>query len=88
MFQGQGQVVNPVVQLPRIDCGIVIPSQWGLEQFTEMAKHSNALRTNTGKRRITDLNREPTVTSPATILHPVKTRKIKTPIVQLVCLVP
>ena len=38
MFQGQGQVVNPVVQLPRIDCGIVIPSQWGLEQFTEMAK--------------------------------------------------
>ena len=38
MFQGQGQVVNPVVQLSRIDCGIVIPSQWGLEQFTEMAK--------------------------------------------------
>ena len=38
MFQGQGQVVNPVTQLPRIDCGIVIPSQWGLEQFTEMAK--------------------------------------------------
>ena len=38
MFQGQGQVVNPVIQLPRIDCGIVIPSQWGLEQFTEMAK--------------------------------------------------
>ena len=38
MFQGQGQVVNPVAQLPRIDCGIVIPSQWGLEQFAEMAK--------------------------------------------------
>ena len=38
MLQGQGQVVNPVVQLPRIDCGIVIPSQWGLEQFAEMAK--------------------------------------------------
>ena len=38
MFQGKGQVVNPVIQLPRIDCGIVIPSQWGLEQFTEMAK--------------------------------------------------
>ena len=38
MFQGQGQVVNPVVQLPRIDFGIVIPSQWGLEQFTEIAK--------------------------------------------------
>ena len=38
MFQGQGQVVNPVTQLPRIDCGIVIPSQWGLKQFTEMAK--------------------------------------------------
>ena len=38
MFQGQGQVVNPVIQLPRIDCGIVIPSQWGLEQFAEMAK--------------------------------------------------
>ena len=38
MFQGQGQAVNPVVQLPRIDCGIVIPSQWGLEQFMEMAK--------------------------------------------------
>ena len=38
MFQGEGQVVNPVVQLPRIDCGIVIPSQWRLEQFTEMAK--------------------------------------------------
>ena len=38
MFQGQRQVVNPVVQLPRIDCGIVIPSQWGLEQFAEMAK--------------------------------------------------
>ena len=38
MFQGQGQVVNPVTQLPRIDCGIVIPSQWGLEQFAEMAK--------------------------------------------------
>ena len=35
-FQGQGQVVN--VPIPRIDCGIVIPSQWGLEQFTEMAK--------------------------------------------------
>ena len=38
VLQGQGQVVNPVVQLPRIDCGIVIPSQWGLEQFAEMAK--------------------------------------------------
>ena len=38
MFQGQGQVVNPVIQLPRIDCSIVIPSQWGLEQFAEMAK--------------------------------------------------
>ena len=38
MLQGQGQVVNPVVQLPRIDCGIVTPSQWGLEQFAEMAK--------------------------------------------------
>ena len=81
MFQGQGQVINPVIQLPRIDCGIVIPSQWELEQFTEMAKALNVLRTNTGKRRITDLNREPTVTSPVTILHPVKTRKIKTPIV-------
>ena len=38
MFQGQGQVVNPVVSFPRIDCGIVIPSQWGLEQFAEMVK--------------------------------------------------
>ena len=38
MFQGPGQVVNPVTQLPRIDCGIVIPSQWGLEHFAEMAK--------------------------------------------------
>ena len=36
VFQGQGQVVN--VPIPRIDCGIVIPSQWGLEQFAEMAK--------------------------------------------------
>ena len=36
MFQGQGQVVN--VPIPRIDCGIVIPSQWDLEQFAEMAK--------------------------------------------------
>ena len=35
-FQGQGQVAN--VPIPRIDCGIVIPSQWGLEQFAEMAK--------------------------------------------------
>ena len=26
------------VPIPRIDCGIVIPSQWGLEQFAEMAK--------------------------------------------------
>ena len=38
VFQGQGLVVNPVIQLPRIDCGIVIPSQWALEQFAEMAK--------------------------------------------------
>ena len=26
-FQGQGQVVN--VPIPRIDCGIMIPLQWG-----------------------------------------------------------
>ena len=26
------------VPIPMIDCGIVIPSQWGLEQFAEMAK--------------------------------------------------
>ena len=36
MFQGQGQVVN--VPIPTLDCGIVIPSQWGLEQFAQMAK--------------------------------------------------
>ena len=38
MLQGQGQVVNPIAQLPRVDCGIVITTQWGLEQFAEMAK--------------------------------------------------
>ena len=36
MLQGQGQVMN--VPIPSIDCGIVIPSQWGLEQFAEMVK--------------------------------------------------
>ena len=46
MFQGQGQVVN--VPIPRIDCGIVIPSQWGLEQFAEMAK---ALKHIEGKHK-------------------------------------
>ena len=81
MFQDQGQVVNPVIQLPRIDCGIMIPHNGDWSSSLRWPKHSNVLRTNTGKRRIMDLNREPTVTSTATILHPVKTRKIRTPIV-------
>ena len=33
-FQGQGQVM----QQPHIDCGIVLPSNFALEQFVEISK--------------------------------------------------
>ena len=87
MFQGQGQVVNPVMQLPRIDCGIVIPSQWVLEQFAEMAKalkciedkHRQEKNHGSQKRANSNFNSNNTLSS--------QSKETRTPIVQLVQLV-
>ena len=81
-FQSQGQVVN--VPIPRIDCGIVIPSQWGLEQFAECPRHSSVLRTSISTTGLMDPNKELVDLLIATHLQTVRIKKIKTQTVQLV----
>ena len=69
-FQGQGQ--GQVMHQPRIDCGIVLPSNFTLEQFVEISK---ALKKIEGQVHTASSPQDKL--QPPTTLSPVKIKKLK-----------
>ena len=68
-FQGQGQ--GQVMQQPQIDCGIVLPSNFTLEQFVEISKALKKI-----EDKYTHLIPKDKL-QPPTTLSPVKIKKLK-----------